>query len=144
MVTVDASVWVAIDADDEEAAGECRDFLASVLARRQEVHQPTLTVVEVCAAVARRTGDEALSREAGARLLRFPSLTVHPLDLEASGLAAALAAEARLRGADAVYAATARRHGTVLVTLDRELLERSSQQVTTATPAEWLQGGAGA
>lgn len=107
-----------------------------------EVHQPTLIVVEVCAAVARRTGDEELSREAGARLLRFPSLTVHPLDLQTSGLAAALAAEARLRGADAVYAATARRHGTVLVTLDLELRGRAQRQISTATPAEWLGGEA--
>lgn len=142
MVTVDASVWVAADADDELAWEDSRAFLGRLLSEGLPVHQPTLTLVEVCAAVARRTRAVELARQAGSRLLRFPGLVVHPLDLELAGLSAALAAEARLWGADAVYAATARAQGTTLVTLDRELRDRARTVVTTTTPGEWLDGGA--
>jgi predicted nucleic acid-binding protein len=137
VVTIDASVWVAADAGDEEGWKACRGFFERVLAAAAPVHQPTLTLVEVCAAVARRTGSTAPAREAGTRLLRFPRLVVHPLDLELAGLSASIAAEAGLRGADAVYAATARVHGADLVTLDRELLDRSRRTVPAMRPEDW-------
>jgi predicted nucleic acid-binding protein len=138
MVTIDASVWVANDARDEAGKGEARAFLEEVLSRGVPVHQPTLSLIEICAAVARRTGRVERAREAGARLLGFPGLVIHPLDLEMAGVSGGLAAEARLRGADAVYAATATVHGTTLVTLDRELRERAGGLVATATPGEWI------
>lgn len=142
MVTVDASVWVASDADDELAWKDSRAFFGRLLTEGLPVHQPTLTLVEVCAAVARRTRAVELAPQAGSRLLRFPGLVVHPLDLELAGLSAALAAQVRLRGADAVYAATARAHGATLVTLDRELRDRVRSVVPTVMPGEWLGGGA--
>jgi predicted nucleic acid-binding protein len=138
MVTIDASVWVAADADDESAWAESRAFIERVLAAGAPVHQPTLTLVEVFAAVARRTDSAERVREAGACLLRFPGLVVHPLDLELAGLSAALAAKAGLRGAHAVYAATAGAHNARLVTLDRELLDRARSVVAATTPQEWL------
>ncbi|TVP59011.1 MAG: type II toxin-antitoxin system VapC family toxin [Gemmatimonadales bacterium] len=137
MVTIDASVWVAADAADEAAWEESRAFFERILAEGVPVHQPTLTLVEVSAAVARRTGSAVHAREAGTRLLRFPGLVVHPLDLELAGLSAALAARLNLRGADAVYAATARAHGADLVTLDRELVDRAPPLVGATTPGGW-------
>jgi predicted nucleic acid-binding protein len=41
-----------------------------------------------------------------------------------------------LRGADAIYAATAALTGTMLITWDSELLERAAG----TTPADWLSG----
>jgi predicted nucleic acid-binding protein len=139
VVTIDASVWLAADTDDEAAWEESRTFFERVLSEGIPVHQSALTLVEVSAAVARRTGSAALARDAGARLLRFPGLLVHPLDLELAGLSAALAARLGLRGADAVYAATARARGAALVTLDRELLDRARPLVDATTPGGWLE-----
>jgi len=138
VVTIDASVWVAADAADESARDVSRALLRAVLEARLTVHQPALSIVEVSAAVARRTHDVALAREAGRRVLEMPSLVVHALDLDSAAEAAALAGHVRLRAADAIYAATALRHGTQLVTLDMELRERSSSVVAAFTPAEWL------
>lgn len=139
MVTIDTSVWVAADGGDEAAWEESRVFIERVIGEGIPVHQPTLTLVEVSAAVARRTGSAKRAREAGSRLLRFPGLVVHGLDVELAGLSAAFAARARLRGADAVYAATAGALGTRLVTLDRELLDRARPVVATTTPGEWVE-----
>lgn len=52
--------------------------------------------------------------------------------------AAEIAGDYALRGADAIYVAVAQRHGTTLVSLDREQRERAAPVVATATPAEAL------
>ncbi len=138
MITIDASVLVAAGSPDDTANGESVRFLRAALGAGFAVHQPTLTLVEIAASIARRTNDPALAREAGLRLLQMPGLVLHPLDVEAAAEAAAIAGRAMLRGADAIYAATALRLGTTLVTLDQELLARTSGLVDTVEPAGWL------
>jgi predicted nucleic acid-binding protein len=138
LLTIDASVWVAADAADEPARGEARDLLRVILEAGLPIRQPLLSVVEVVAAVARRTHDPRLARDAGRRVLEAPGLTFAAFDLQATAEASALAGEMLLRAADAVYAATALRHGTQLITLDRELRERAVPVVDCFTPPEWL------
>lgn len=139
MVTIDASVLVAAGARDDVAHEASRAFLREVLRRALDIHQPTLTVVEVAAAIGRRTRDPALARDAGLRLLHMPGLVLHALDVQAAAEAASLAGGTLLRGADAVYAATALGQGTVLVTLDDELRSRTAAVVRTETPTAWLE-----
>ena len=110
--------------------------------REIPTHQPVLFVVEVCASIARRTGDRDLAVEAGREALRWPHLVLHELDHHAAAEAANVAVICALRGADAVYAATARQAGAVLVTLDREMRERSAGLVEVMTPGEWMASGA--
>jgi len=50
-----------------------------------------------------------------------------------------IAVEGALRGSDAVYAATARRFGATLVTLDRQQRTRLPEDVRALYPAEALQ-----
>jgi predicted nucleic acid-binding protein len=138
VITIDASVLVAAGAPDDPAAPDASAFIAAALSSGIAIHQPTSALVEVAAAIGRRTGDEDLAMDAGSALLAMPGLVIHPLDLEASAGAAALAGRLRLRGADAVYAAVALRYGTTLVTLDDELLARSRPLVDALTPTEWL------
>ena len=121
------------------ASQQSVQFLRAALGAGLAVHQPTLTLVEVSASIARRTNDPALARDVGLRLLQMPRLVMHPLDIEAAAEAAAIAGRAQLRGADAIYAATALRHGTTLVTLDQELLTRTAGIVDSVGPAEWLE-----
>ena len=139
MITIDASVLVAAASASDPARDDAFAFLAAVVASDVAIHQPTLTLVEVSAAIARRTGDDRLAGEIGSALLAMPGLVLHPLDLEASADAAALASRLGVRGADAVYVATALRHRTTLVTLDDDVRRRSSTIVDVVTPAEWLQ-----
>ncbi len=143
MLTIDASVIVAAGATDDPASTDAQRFLASVLASGLALHQPTLTVVEVTAAIARRTRDADLARAAGLHVLSLPGLILHELDAESAGAAAAMAGRSMLRAADAIYAATAARHDAVLVTLDDELLARSAPMVRAMTPGEWLEHGVG-
>ena len=140
MVVIDASVWVAADSGDESARDPCSAFLARVLERGTTVHQPTLTLVEVTAAVARRTRDESLAREAGLTVLAMPGLVLHDLDAGGAVDAAAVAASTFMRGADAVYLACALATRSTLVTLDQEQLDRAPAGVTVTSPAAWPAG----
>jgi predicted nucleic acid-binding protein len=61
-----------------------------------------------------------------------------PLDESLARQAADVAAQYRLRGSDAVYAAVALRFGSTLVTLDREQRDRIAGAVSTRYPVEAL------
>jgi predicted nucleic acid-binding protein len=61
-----------------------------------------------------------------------------PLDDLLAQQAAELAADYRLRGADATFLAVAQQTGSALVTLDVELRTRAASRITTYTPDEAL------
>ena len=138
MITIDASVLVAAGTPDDAANGVSAAFLAAAIAEDVPAHQPTLTLVEIAAAIARRTDNADLAMAAGQALLAMPGLVLHALDVDSSAEAAALAGRLQLRGADAVYAAVALRYETTLVTLDDELSTRSRPVVDAVSPGEWL------
>ena len=81
MITVDASVLVAAASLKDPSRTEAAAFLAAAVAADLAIHQPTLSLVEVSAAIARRTGDERLAGEMGSALIGMPGLVLHPIDL---------------------------------------------------------------
>lgn len=95
-------------------------------------------MIEVCATIARRTGDAELAREAGNVVIAWPHLELYELHHQLAVDSADIAARCALRGADAVYVATARAAGATLLTLDREMRERASHIVSVSTPQAWL------
>lgn len=136
-VTLDASVWLAALSTSEPEHARCATLVAELVDRRVPLHQPGLFVIEVCATIARRTRDRALAMAAGEATVASPYLTLVPLDHALAAEAAELAATCALRGADAVYVATARHGGATLLTLDTEVRERAAGVITVRTPAEW-------
>ena len=137
MVTIDASVLVAAAVPDEVEHESARRVLREVIESGTQINLPTLAIVEVTAAIARRTGDVELAMAAGRRVLEMPGLVLHDLDIDAMAVAARLASDLRLRAADAVYVAVARSSGA-LITLDGELRDRTASVVATPSPTEWL------
>lgn len=109
------------------------------MSERVALHQPGLFVVEISAAIARRTGSRQLAVEAGRAVLDWPKLRMHELDHALAAEAADIAATLALRSADAVYVATARSAGAVLVTLDDKISTRAAKAVEVNSPTEWLQ-----
>ena len=137
-VTIDACVWLAALAPAEPEHAASAELLQSLVARRIRVHQPTLFLVEVCATIARRTGDHALAVAAGDTIVGMPLLDLHALDDACAADAAGVAARCALRGADAVYVATARMAHATLITLDRDVLTRASAVAAVMSPTDWL------
>jgi predicted nucleic acid-binding protein len=143
MYTVDASVHVSALNPAEAGSADSRAFLAQVQRQRHPLFCPTLLLVEVAAAVARAMGDVERALSLLIVLRSWPSQALVPLDEALADRAAHLAASARIRGADAVYAAVAQQYGTTLVTLDRQQLERLSSVVRAARPSDALGGAPG-
>ena len=138
MYTIDASVHVSALNPAEADSATSQAFLALVRQQRVPLFCPTLLLVEVAAAVARAFDDTDRAVTLAAALRGLPNQTLVPLDEALADRAAALAATARLRGADAVYAAVAQQHGATLITLDRQQLDRLPPLVSTACPADVL------
>ena len=99
---------------------------------------PILLLVEVAAAIAWALDDTDRAVALAAALHGLPNQTLVLLDEALADRAIALAAIARLRGADAVYAAVAQQYGITLITLDRQQLDRLPPLVNTARPADVL------
>ncbi len=116
--TIDASVFLNAfnphEAGHEESLG--------LLTRLQEavpIVIPTLLLPEVAGAISRGHQDTRLARRFAATLRRLSHLLLIPLDSRLAQGAADVAAEHRLRGSDAVYAAVALQFGTTLITVDQ-------------------------
>lgn len=131
----DASVWVSALVASEVHHTASRDWLGQRDAAEQVVVAPALLVPEVAAAIARRSGRSALARRAIAALLRLPNLRLVVLDAELAEQAGRIAADCKLRGADAIYVAVAKRLAVPLVTWDREQLERACDVVEVVRPS---------
>jgi len=136
--TVDASVFVNAFNPHEEGHAESLAILAAIQEGGDPVVVPTLLLPEVASAVARASDDRAGALQYANATAALQHLTLVSLSSTMARQAAELAATHRMRGADAVYLAVARRYGTTLVSRDDEQRWRGSAIVTCQTPEEAL------
>lgn len=136
MYTLDTSVHINALNAAEPGSAASQACLQQLIARHQAIFSPTLLLVELATAGARALNDAALALELTQAVRDLPGQVWISLDGELAAEAARLGAEARLRGADAVFAAVARRYGATLITRDRQQLERLKDWVQVATPEE--------
>jgi predicted nucleic acid-binding protein len=136
--TVDASVFVNAFNPHEDGHAESLAILAAIQEHGDPVIVPTLLLPEVASAVARASDDSAGAVQYAGATAALAHLTIVALTSTMARQAAELAAVHRLRGADSVYVAVARRYGTTLVTRDEEQRSRASAVITCQTPEEAL------
>jgi predicted nucleic acid-binding protein len=122
----------------EEGHVQSLQILSAIQERGNPVIVPTLLVPEIAAAVARATLDTAGALQYAVATAALPHLTLVSLTAAVAREAADLAATHRLRGADAVYVAVARRYGTTIVSRDEEQRMLGAAVVTCQTPEEAL------
>lgn len=133
-VVIDASVWVGVLVPRDGFHRPSRVWLEKHVEEGGTTIAPALILSEVAGPVARRTGSATLGRRAASALRRIPGLKLVAVDRELAEIAEALAATHRLRGADAVYVALARRLDVTLITWDREQLTRGIHAATVRSP----------
>lgn len=134
--TIDASVLTNALNSREQGSQESQKFLARIEQENCEIICPTLLIPEVAAALSRALGDHKKGMAFALAVRSLPNLTLVALDEPLAVAAAELAARHRLRGADAVYAAVAEQYHATLVTNDRQQLERLSDVLPVARPAQ--------
>lgn len=138
--TIDASVFVNAFNPHEDGHAQSLQILTRIQERGDPVIAPTLLLAEVASAVARASNDSAGAIQYAMATAALPHLTLVTLTPAIARQAADLAATHRLRGADAVYLAVARRYGTTLVSRDEEQRARGSAVSPCQTPEESLAG----
>lgn len=136
MMVVDASVWVSRYLPTEDTHRASREWLEGYFRTGGRLAEPMILLVEISAAISRRTGAAGTARETAEQLTRLRGISFLPVDRRLAAVATWLAADRQLRGADALYVAVAHRLGVPLVTWDREQLERAGSLVRVATPDE--------
>jgi predicted nucleic acid-binding protein len=136
--TIDASVFVNAFNPHEEGHAESLAALTAIQERGDPVIVPTLLLPEIAAAVARASHDSDGALAYAHATAGLSHLTLVALTPTMARQAAELAATHRLRGADSIYVAVARRYGTTLVSRDEEQRLRGSIVVTCETPEDAL------
>jgi predicted nucleic acid-binding protein len=133
-VTIDASVFVSAFTPTEPAHRASKSFMLSLRERSVPIIVPVLVLPEIAAALSRGQGKPELGKTFVQELRNLPNVTFMNVDESVANLAVDVAADHRLRGSDAIYAAIALRFGTELITLDREQLDRLPNVVAVRAP----------
>lgn len=133
-VTIDASVFVSAFTPTESAHQACKSFMLNIREQSVAIIVPVLVKPEISAAISRGQGKPELGKAFVQELSKLPNTTFIDVDETVANLAVDIAANHRLRGSDAVYAAVALRFGTQLITLDREQLDRLPKVLSVRTP----------
>ena len=133
-LTVDASVWIAAADPVDVFHARSREFLAAVGRGNAQIIVPSFALVEVACALARKHRDPDLGRRLAHRMLPTSEVVHVSVDALLLALAVQRGTDEFLRGADALYAATARLTDSTLISCDQELVRRAS----AVTPTDWL------
>lgn len=114
MLLLDASVWVALAAPDDEY----HDAAEALVDSSGRVAALDLTLFEVANVVGARMGKPQKARQLSRLIVKRCGEDLTRVDLDLSDGAIASAVEYGLTAYDAAYVATARRYGYTLVSTD--------------------------
>lgn len=138
MYTLDANIFVrSLDPYDPEHA-TCTILIERLDQRIIPVVVPLLVLAEVAGVVSRTQRDPIRARLAVDWMNGLGCVRLQAIDAALAQVAADLAGDLALSGADACYVAVARQAGCTLVSLDRTPRERAQRVIPTRTPAEAL------
>ncbi len=138
MIVIDASVWIALALPADVHNDITFQWARSQFPLIERVHVPSLFLVEFASALARRTSSSIRAFEGVRRIRNDPTFDITPMEEWLVHGSVRIAAEQRLRAADAVYVALAQELQLPLVTWDNEQRQRSAALVEVMTPAEAL------
>jgi predicted nucleic acid-binding protein len=133
-VTVDASVWTAAQDQADPFCARSRLFFSRVVLAGIVVQVPAFARVEVACALARKLRNPLQGERLANLVFHAAGAREHPMNSMVLAKALALGTTKYLRGADAIYSATAELVGCPLVSWDKEHLQRAG----ALTPDDWL------
>ncbi len=133
-VTVDASVWIATQDPADACCSPSRAFLTRIVEDGGIIHVPAYAKIEVACALARKLRRAGKGQKLADLVLEAANVRVTQVNDALLASALFVGTSKFLRGADALYAATAELTGSTLVSWDKEHVLRASG----VTPSDWL------
>jgi predicted nucleic acid-binding protein len=125
-LTLDSSVIIVASLLEKEPRHtEALEIWSTILSGNNVAIMPYSVLVEVVAAIKRRTGSESLAMEVKDELLNIETISFVILDDKSAVEAADLAAKTGVRGMDALLIQVAKEFGTELVSFDEEMMSKS-------------------
>jgi predicted nucleic acid-binding protein len=135
-LTLDSSVIVAALREQEKYFKKAQHILKEVKDGNHTAICSNINLVEVTAAIKRRTGSTELAQQVKNDLLHVPNLHFLGLNATRRDEAAVLASYCGLRGMDAIIVQISRENGTKLVTLDKEMQKKARSETTVIPVTE--------
>lgn len=137
-VIVDASVWASILMSKDSNHVVSLNWWRLYTAAGGIVVAPELLLVEVASALARQTKQIVFTQQAVSYLYYTSQVQFEATNTTLLLDAADLAARFSLKGADAIYVATAHQKALPLVSWDQEQLARATVVLARYTPATFV------
>ena len=134
MAIIDASAYVALMNEHEDAHARCWAWFEQAQADQEPIVAPAILLAEVAAALSRGMGNADLAKRIVQQLRHSEVIELVPVSPTIAEHAATISAEVRIRGCDAVYVALADLLDDSLVTLDQQQLERGAAVVAVREP----------
>ena len=126
IVTIDSSVIISTLLPAEKRHEEACAIWNRVLSGELPAVMPYSVLVEVVAAIRRRTGSELFALETQRMLEGVPSISFVMLDGRSAAKARQIATKTGLRGMDALVVQVAREYKAELVTFDMEMQQKAA------------------
>ena len=126
-LTIDSSVIIASLLEKEPRHQEALKIWESILSGESIAIMPYSVLVEVVAAIRRRTGSKDLAREVRKEILEIENLSFVVLDQKAALEASDLAIRTGVRGMDALVIQVVREFETELITFDEEMIQKAGK-----------------
>jgi predicted nucleic acid-binding protein len=134
MAVIDTSVYVAIVKATEPHHQISRKWFQETKLNGEQISAPVIFLAEVAAAIGRGQDDTELVKKVVQTITDQKLIELFPISFTMAERAAVIAAEQRIRGADALYVALAEHLGDELVTWDEQQRLRGAAVVTTRLP----------
>ena len=125
LLVLDSSVFVAALREAEPTHKVSQKLLKRVVEGEFLAIEPFTVLVEVVAAIRRRTGDQELAKKIGIDLLRIGEIHFQELTKYRALDAMDITGRIGVRGMDAIVLQTARENDALLVTHDQEMARRA-------------------
>src|SRR5439155_4609959 len=135
-VVVDASVWASLLMPPDSNHAASLSWSSRYVTAGGLIIVPEFMLVELAAALVRQTNQPTTVKQI-VRGLYQGVLKIQPVDTNLLRVALDLAADLRLKGADAIYVALGHQLGVPLVSWDKEQLQRSSVLIEAYTPGNY-------
>ncbi len=124
-LTVDRSVIISSLLKTEARHKEAFAIWEDILQGKGFAIMPLSILVEVVAAIRRRTGSEELATEIKKELIGIDNISFVIIDDKAAMEAADIAAKTGLRGMDAIVVQVAKEFGADLISFDEEMIKKA-------------------
>lgn len=123
-LTLDSSIIVAALRKEEEKHEECKELLERIVKGEFIALEPYTVLVELVAAIRRRTGSEELSDRVKRDIENIDTIYFLELTKQRVDKAAKIAYKSGIRGMDAIVVQIAEENKSILLSLDIEMLDK--------------------